>query len=102
MQEALDSIAPLFKLRLTALGDGNSILAASWLHVLADGRSSVSMSALGLLCCSGFQFLQFGTVLRPMTLDGAHRANHYGCKFCYDTCVAIKMMQEPNTVVREP
>jgi len=28
----------LFKLRLTHLGDGSSLLAASWSHALTDGK----------------------------------------------------------------
>lgn len=30
--------SPLFKLRLTHLGDGSSLLTASWSHVLTDGE----------------------------------------------------------------
>ncbi|KAK9810695.1 hypothetical protein WJX73_000261 [Symbiochloris irregularis] len=37
--EAARGNSPLFKLRVTALGDGSSLVAASWLHILADGAS---------------------------------------------------------------
>ena len=33
----LEQQKPLFTLRVTALGDGNTVLAASFLHSLADG-----------------------------------------------------------------
>lgn len=38
MQAAVQGEAPPFKLRLTLLGDGNSALSVSWLHILVDGE----------------------------------------------------------------
>lgn len=39
-----EEIGSLFKLRATALGDGNTILAASWLHILGDGNCHIAMT----------------------------------------------------------
>lgn len=37
-KEGCSGNSSLFKLRLTHLGDGSSLLAASWSHALTDGR----------------------------------------------------------------
>lgn len=37
-KEGCSGTSPLFKLRLTHLGDGSSLLTASWSHVLTDGK----------------------------------------------------------------
>ena len=39
----MEGKAPLFKLRVTTLGDGTSVVGASFLHTLADGGT--------LRCC---------------------------------------------------
>lgn len=37
-KEGCSGNSPLFKLRLTHLGDGSSLLTASWSHALTDGK----------------------------------------------------------------
>lgn len=37
-KEGCSGASPLFKLRLTHLGDGSSLLTASWSHALTDGK----------------------------------------------------------------
>lgn len=40
VEKALNGQTALFALRVTKLGDGTSVIAASWLHLLGDGRLS--------------------------------------------------------------
>lgn len=47
--EAANGEAPMFQLRATSLGDNSTIIAASWLHILADGADR--MAAHALLSC---------------------------------------------------
>ena len=57
----MDTEAPLFKLRLTTLGDGGCVLGAAWHHSVADGTPPLYMSLTDMSDASG----HFGnTVLR--------------------------------------
>lgn len=49
-KEGCSGSSPLFKMRLTHLGDGSSVLAASWSHALTDGsRATEILNALAAL-----------------------------------------------------
>lgn len=49
--EALHGNSPLFALRMTHLGDGNSLVAATWVHYVADGDSLRKLDTLTALHC---------------------------------------------------
>lgn len=46
VQEIVKGLSHLFALQVTSLGDGATLIAATWLHALADGTHASLSSRL--------------------------------------------------------
>lgn len=83
--DALHGKGPLFAMRLTHLGDGNSIVALTWLHLVSDGMKAINNAFVATLLSCGSSLVLAMMMITWTCVYAAMLTNYHGHARCLAT-----------------